>query len=103
MHEQGPGAVDPVALRLLADAAPTVHGPSPVEEKVTWVVEAARALTGSPVTVYVDLRAASSSATTGSGVSGPDVERFALPAVRAVLDRGPEVAVPSRDGELLDD
>ncbi len=104
MHETGPlAAVDPVALRLLADAAPTVHGPSPVEEKVTWVVEAARALANSPVAVYVDFRAESSSATIAAGASVSDVERFALPAVRAVFDRGPEVAVPSRDGEMLAD
>ena len=102
MHDPGPvAAVDPVALGLLTEAAPTVHGPSPVAEKVSWVVEGARTLTGSPVAAYLDLRPGSTSVTAASGVSVTDVERFARPAVRAALDVGPEEATVS--GGLLTD
>jgi serine phosphatase RsbU (regulator of sigma subunit)/anti-sigma regulatory factor (Ser/Thr protein kinase) len=104
MYDSGPvAAVDPVALHVLAEAAPTVHGPSPVGEKVAWVVEAARTLTGSPVAAYLDLHPGSTSATAASGVSVTDVERFARPAVRSALDAGPEEPGPSRGDELLAD
>ncbi|HEX2192516.1 MAG TPA: SpoIIE family protein phosphatase [Acidimicrobiales bacterium] len=104
MHDPGPvAAVDPVALALLAEAAPTVHGPSPVVEKVGWVVDAARTLTGSPVAAYLDVRSGSTSTSTASGVSVSDLERFARPAVRAALDRRPDGPGLSGGDELLDD
>jgi len=96
-------AVGPTVLDLLAQAAPAVHGPCPVEEKLGWVVETARAMTGAAVVVYLDLRSGAGPSTTASGVSVTDVDRFARPAVRSLLDTGPATPGVRRGEELLGD
>ncbi len=96
-------AVGPTVLELLAQAAPAVHGPCRVEEKLGWVVETARVMTGASVVVYLDLRSGAGPSTTVSGVSVTDVDRFARPAVRSLLDTGPATPGVRRGEELLGD
>jgi serine phosphatase RsbU (regulator of sigma subunit)/anti-sigma regulatory factor (Ser/Thr protein kinase) len=104
MHDTGPvAAVDPAALDLLASAAVAVHGPSPVGDKLRWVVEAVSAVTGAPVAAYLDVRSGSAKATTALGVSVADVDHFARPAVRSLLGRGAGGPVVYRDGYLFSD
>jgi len=90
-------------LEFLAQAAPAVHGPTGVEEKLGWVVETARAVTGASVVVYLDLRSGAGPSATVSGVRLTDVDRFARPAVRSLLDTGPATPGVRRGEELLGD
>ncbi len=97
-------AVVPLALELLASAAPAVHGPADVDAKLAWVVEAARTVARAPVAAYLDMRGGGSGpATTVAGVSVGDVDRFARPALRSVLDAGPGYDVVRRGEDLLSD
>jgi len=96
-------AILPTVLELLAQAAPAVHGPSGVEEKLGWVVETARAMTGASVAAYLDLRSGAGPGTTVRGVSVTDVDRFARPAVLSLLDTGPATPGVRRGEELLGD
>ena len=98
-----PPTVQPVALGLLASAAPAVHGPTDVEEKVVWVVDAVRTATGAPVAAYLDLRRGTGPVTTAMGVDVADVDRFARPAMRTLLDAGPGYEVVRRSDDLLHD
>jgi len=100
----GPAAsLEPSAVERLAQAAAAVHGPSGVEEKLVWVVEAARSITGAAVSVYLDLRRGSGPGVTVSGVDPTDVDRFARPAVRSLLDAGPAMPDVRRGEDLLGD
>ena len=105
MHETSaaPLTVEPVALELLASAAAAVHGPTDAEEKVTWVVEAAQTATEAPVVAYLDFRRGTTPATTAVGVTASDVDRFARPALRTLLDAGPGYEVVRRSDDLLGD
>ena len=105
MHETSaaPLTVEPVALELLASAAAAVHGPTDPEDKVTWVVEAAQTATGAPVVAYLDFRRGTTPATTAVGVTASDVDRFARPALRTLLDAGPGYEVVRRGDDLLGD
>ncbi|HEX2274004.1 MAG TPA: SpoIIE family protein phosphatase [Acidimicrobiales bacterium] len=104
MHETSAAlTVQPVALELLGSAAAAVHGPTDVEAKVTWVVEAVRTATGAPVVAYLDFRQGTSPTTTAVGVGAADVDRFARPAMRMLLDAGPGFEVVRRSVDLLGD
>lgn len=92
----------PGALDVLASTAAAVHGPSPLADKLTWVVDAARSLTGVAVAAYLDLRSGTAPASVAAGVTVTDVDRFARPALRSVLD-GDVSPGPRRSPELLDD
>ncbi len=96
-------SVGPSVLELLADAAPAVHGPSGIEHKVEWVVETARTISGASVVAYLDLRSGAGPGATVSGATPSDVERFARPAVRSLLDTGPAVPGVQRGEQLLGD
>lgn len=96
-------SLQPSPLDVLAAAAAAVHGPAQLGEKLSWVVDAARSLTGAPVAVYLDLRSATSPATTAMGVSVTDVDRFARPAVRSLLDAGAAPPVVRCGEEVLSD
>ncbi|HEX2023119.1 MAG TPA: SpoIIE family protein phosphatase [Acidimicrobiales bacterium] len=98
-----PLTVEPVALDLLTSAAAAVHGSTDVEAKVTWVLEAVQTATGAPVVAYMDFRRGTSPATTSVGVDATDVERFARPAMRTLLDAGPGYEVVRRSDDLLGD
>ncbi|MGI9022185.1 MAG: ATP-binding SpoIIE family protein phosphatase [Acidimicrobiales bacterium] len=91
------------AVDCLAQAAPAVHGSSGVEEKLTWIVDSARSMTGASVVVYLDLRRGTGPAVTSSGVSTADVDRFARPAIRSLLDSGPATPGVRRGDDLLAD
>jgi len=97
------GSLDPSVVDRLAHAAAAVHGPSGVEDKLTWVVNTARSITAASVAVYLDLRRGTGPGVTASGVSVTDVDRFARPAVRSLLDAGPALPVARRGEELLGD
>jgi len=90
-------------LELLAHAAAAVHGPCGVAQKVEWVVETARTISNASVVVYLDLRSGAGPGATVSGVRPTDVERFARPAVRSLLDAGPATPGVRRGEELLGD
>jgi|GEM_PF-1409239 len=105
MAETGVPEISPApsVLELLAHAAPAVHGPCGVDEKLRWVVGTARAMTGASVVVYLDLRSGVGPSATVSGASPADVDRFARPAVRSLLDTGPVTPGVRRGEELLSD
>ncbi|HEX2043890.1 MAG TPA: SpoIIE family protein phosphatase [Acidimicrobiales bacterium] len=104
MHETTAAlTVQPVALELLGSAAAAVHGPTDVEAKVTWVVEAVQTAIGAPVVAYLDFRRGSNPATTAVGVHDSDVDRFARPAMRSLLDTGPGFEIVRRSDDLLGD
>jgi serine phosphatase RsbU (regulator of sigma subunit)/anti-sigma regulatory factor (Ser/Thr protein kinase) len=96
-------SVQPSALELLAYAAPAVHGPCGVTEKLDWVVGTARAMTGASVAVYLDLRSGAGPTATVSGAEAADADRFARPAVRSLLDAGGATPGVRRGEDLLGD
>ncbi|MFN2607189.1 MAG: SpoIIE family protein phosphatase [Acidimicrobiales bacterium] len=105
MSDQGatPASIESAALDLLASAAAAVHGPSPVADKLAWVISAARETTGAPVGVYLDLRSGTGPATTAQGASATDAERFARPAVKDLVDRADPECATARGGDLATD
>src|SRR3712207_3595219 len=80
---EGPGR--PSLVDVLAETAPALHGPAPVDEKLSWVAEATRWLTNADLGAYVDLRPSGGRLTAVAGVTSYEVDTYARPALGRLI------------------
>ena len=90
-----PGPSRPSPIEVLAEAAGAIHGPSALEDKLAWLVEAVRTLTDAKLAAYVGAGRAGEVATSAAGAASYDVDTFARPALERLVPvgRGPSVAL----------
>ncbi|MDQ6724770.1 MAG: SpoIIE family protein phosphatase [Actinomycetota bacterium] len=89
-------------VEVLARAARAVHGAGEITDKLAWVTEEARGLTGASFAAFVgmgdrvDMVAA-------AGAPVGDIDRFARPALTKLLQSGPDADTVLRSGDLARD
>src|SRR6476620_11803108 len=79
----GPGRQSPV--NVLAEAAAALHGPSPLDDKLAWVVEALRTVTEATLAAYVGNRPDGELITAVAGTVSYEVDSFARPALERIM------------------
>ncbi len=85
-------------VEVLARAARAVHGTGEIADKLEWVTEEARALTGASFAAFVGL-GDRVDMVAASGVQVGEIDRFARPALARLVrhDGGPSTALRSED------
>ncbi len=89
-------------VEVLARAARAVHGAGEITEKLAWVTDEARALTGASLAAFVGMGdRVDMVAATGAPVG--EIERFARPALTHLLLADPAADAVLRSGDLARD
>lgn len=89
-------------VEVLARAARAIHGAGEITEKLAWVTDEARALTGASLAAFVGMGdRVDMVAATGAPVG--EIERFARPALTHLLVADPAADAVLRSGDLARD
>ncbi len=88
---------------LLGDAARAIHGPLAIQDKVLWLLDAARTLTNASLVAYLDVRATAGGTVALAGVSVTDMDRFARPAIVSRLQAAVDPTEVLRREDLLEE
>lgn len=89
-------------VEVLARAARAVHGPRDIAEKLDWVTDEARALTGAAFAAFVGL-GDRVDMVAASGVPAVEVDRFARPALAHLVRPDGDIRPVLRAGDLAQD
>jgi serine phosphatase RsbU (regulator of sigma subunit)/anti-sigma regulatory factor (Ser/Thr protein kinase) len=89
-------------VEVLARVAPALHGPSPLDDKLAWLAEAARSVTGAALATYIGFGVDPERRTAAAGVASYDVDTLVRPVVVRRAG-GPAAAVVPTAEDLAPD